>query len=98
MSETHNPLARIFAACWKDDDLKARFMADPKSVLSEHGMDVPADVDVRIVENTGNCVYITMPAAPSAAVDLSDEELRNVAGGKISGDGGFLTDHSCCFC
>ena len=30
MTEQKNALAQIFAACWKDEALKARFMADPK--------------------------------------------------------------------
>ena len=28
--------------CWKDEALKARFMADPKAVLAEYDMPVPA--------------------------------------------------------
>jgi len=30
MTEQKNQLASLFAACWKDDALKARFMSDPK--------------------------------------------------------------------
>ena len=41
MTEQKNALAQLFAACWKDEALKARFMADPKAVLKEHGLDVP---------------------------------------------------------
>ena len=81
MTEQRNQLAALFAACWKDEALKARFMADPKAVLAEHGMDVPDGVDVKVVENSDNCVHITMPAAPAGAGGLSDEELSNAAGG-----------------
>ena len=81
MTEQRNQLAALFAACWKDDALKARFMADPKTVLAEHGIDVPDNIDVNVVENSDNCVHITMPAAPSGAGELSDEELGNAAGG-----------------
>ena len=31
--------AELFAACWKDDALKARFMADPKAVSLEKAHD-----------------------------------------------------------
>ena len=81
MTEQKNALARLFAACWKDEALKARFMADPKAVLAEYGMDVPDGRDVNVVENTDNTVHITMPAPPSGGMDLSDEELSNAAGG-----------------
>jgi hypothetical protein len=35
MTEQKNALAQLFAACWKDEALKARFMSDPKSVLKD---------------------------------------------------------------
>ena len=81
MTEQRNQLAALFAACWKDEALKARFMSDPKAVLAEHGMDVPDGIDVNVVENSDNTVHITMPAAPDGAAGLSDEELANAAGG-----------------
>ena len=81
MTEERNKLAELFAACWKDDALKARFMTDPKAVLAEHGIDVPANIDVNVVANTDNTVHITMPPAPAGAGELSDEELAGAAGG-----------------
>ena len=80
MTEQKNQLASLFAACWKDEALKARLMADPKAVLAEHGMDVPDGMYVKVVENADNCVHITMPAPPSGHMELSDEELGNAAG------------------
>ena len=41
MTEQKNALTQLFAACWKNEALKARFMSDPKAVLKEHGLDVP---------------------------------------------------------
>jgi hypothetical protein len=81
MTEQKNQLASLFAACWKDEALKARFMTDPKAVLAEYGMDVPANIDVNVVENSDNTVHITMPQAPVGAAELSDEELAGAAGG-----------------
>ena len=81
MTEQKNQLASLFAACWKDEALKARFMADPKAVLAEYDMDVPDGMDVKVVENADNCVHITMPAPPSGSNELSDEELSSAAGG-----------------
>ena len=81
MTEQRNQLAALFAACWKDEALKARFMTDPKAVMAEHGIDVPANMNVNVVENSDNTVHITMPKAPAGDGELSDEELSNVAGG-----------------
>jgi hypothetical protein len=77
MTEQKNALAHLFAACWKDEALKARFMRDPKAVLKEYGLEFPEDIDVKVVENADNCVHITLPAA----MELSDDELSNAAGG-----------------
>ena len=86
MTEERNfskTLAELFAACWKDDALKARFMSDPKAVLAEYDMPVPDGMDVKVVENADNCVHITMPAAPDGHHGLSDEELSAAAGGSV---------------
>ena len=81
MNEQKNALAQLFAALWKDEALKARFMCDPKEVLKEHGLDVPDNLDVKVVENADDCVHLTLPAPPSGHLDLSNDELVNAAGG-----------------
>ena len=83
MTEQKNALARLFAACWKDDALKARFMADPRAVLAEYDMPVPDGIDVKVVENADDCVHITLPAPPAGDMGLSDDELSNAAGGAL---------------
>ena len=45
-------------------------------------MDVPDNMDVKVVENADDCVHITLPAPPDGHMDLSDDELSNAAGGK----------------
>ena len=97
MTEERNQLAKLFAACWKDDALKQRFMNDPKAVMAERGIDVPDGIDVNVVENSDNTVHITMPQAPTGVADLSDEQLRNVAGGNTySIAGSCHADHADC--
>ena len=81
MTEQKNALAQLFAACWKDEALKARFMSDPKAVLAEHGIAVPDGMDVTVVENTDSNLHITLPRAPGDIARLSDEELGVAAGG-----------------
>ena len=96
MTDQKNALAQLFAACWKDEALKARFMADPKAVLKEHGLDVPDGIDVKVVENADDCVHITLPAPPAGDMDLSDDELSNAAGGTGGTSGPFLDRPDVC--
>jgi hypothetical protein len=43
----------------------------------------PDGIDVNVVENSDNCVHITMPALPDGHMNLSDEELGAAAGGGL---------------
>ena len=81
MTEEKNKLAELFAACWKDEALKARFMADPKAVLAEYDMSVSEGMNVKVVENSDSHVHLTLPVPPAGDHDLSDDEVSNAAGG-----------------
>ena len=83
VTELKNALTRIFASCWKDEAMKARFMNDPKAVLQENGLEVPDGIDVKVVANADDCVHITLPTPPNSLGDLSDDELSEAAGGDI---------------
>ena len=85
MTEQKNQLASLFAACWKDEALKARFMADPKAVMQEFDLEVPVGIDVKVVGNADDCVHITLPAPPAASGELSDDDLEKAAGGFLVG-------------
>ena len=98
MTEQKNALAQLFAACWKDEALKARFMSDPKAVLAEYDMPVPDGIDVKVVENADDCVHITLPAPPAGDNDLSDDELSNAAGGGSDEDNLHPLGWSGCTC
>ena len=84
MTKQNHQLASLFAACWKDEALKARFIKDPKAILEEHGIPVVEGMDVKVVENADDCVHITMPAPPSGHLELSDRELIEAAGGSTT--------------
>ncbi len=74
--------AQVIARAWSDPDFKAQLLNDPKTALVGYGVDLPAGLSLKIVENTADTVHIVLPATPSQAGDLSDEDLQNLAGGK----------------
>lgn len=73
-------LSNVVAASWNDDKFKQRLMQDPRAALEEFGIEVPAGVDVRIVENTDKIRYVTLPPKPADTTELSERELRAIAG------------------
>ena len=63
-----------------DESLRARVgTAEPEETLSQLGIDLPEDVETRIVANSGDVTYFVFPPDPNAR--LSDESLSGVAGG-----------------
>jgi hypothetical protein len=72
--------SQLVAKAWADDAFRRRLIADPATVLAEHGLVVPAGVTVKVVENTDKLVYLTLPVKPSPE-ELSEEELRDAVAG-----------------
>jgi hypothetical protein len=80
--------SQIVARAWADEDFKRRLLADPAAVLAEHGLDLPAGTEVRVMEDTERARHFTLPLNPVG--ELVDEELVGVAGAdSFSGFSGF---------
>ncbi len=77
--------SKLVIKSWEDEQFRREFLADPKKVLAkEFGHEVPPNIDIRVVEETGNKICFVLPrkpAPPSADGVLSDEALSAVAGG-----------------
>lgn len=80
VDEEINVWDQIVTKAWQDDKLKNRLLAEPAAVFQEFGLEVPAGVQLRVVENTDQVVYLTLPAKPQDG-ELTEEDLENVAGG-----------------
>lgn len=81
MNDARTSLFALFATCWKDEALKDRFLREPRKVLEDHGLEVPEGIEIKVVENTDDCIHVTLPAAPEDSRNLSDAELAGAAGG-----------------
>lgn len=76
--ENQDPvLHSIMVRCWTDTSFKAQLLADPHGVCRAQGLEVPAGVQVRVLENTAQLMYLVIPARPA---DLPDEMLDDVVG------------------
>ncbi len=70
--------ARIIARAWRDPAFKKKLAADPKPVLAEAGISVPAGVTVSVLEDSDTHFHLVLPAKPAA---LSDAQLDAIAAG-----------------
>jgi len=75
-----NKWAAIVAEAWADDSFKKRLLTDPAQVLRERGLQTPAGVRFKIVEDTDQVIHLNLPEKPSSD-ELVDDELRRLAGG-----------------
>ena len=71
--------SQLVAKAWSDEKLRERLISDPKAVMEENGLPTPPGIDVRVVENTENVIYLPLAAKPSQA-ELSEEDLSLAVG------------------
>jgi hypothetical protein len=75
----------------QDEDFRQRLLDDPKgSVEQELATRLPEDVEVRVVEESAQSIYLVLPvrSADLQTGELSDQDLEQVAGGDLSTDSG----------
>ena len=83
--------AELVAKTWKDKAFKQELLSNPKATLTkEFGTPIPDNIEVRVLEENANTLYIVLPVEPGdleSEGELSEEALEAVAGG---GTGGYL--------
>jgi len=84
---------QIVAKAWKDPAFANRLKSDPKAVLKEHGVEVPANVSVKVVSSGQNELHIPLPQKPGG--ELDDEHLKQVAGGECASTAGTAGTAGC---
>jgi hypothetical protein len=83
MEQSQKAWGKVVARAWSDELFKKRLLADPAAVLKENGIEVPKEVNVKVMEDSGKTVHLILPERPS---ELTVEELSQVAGGVINFD------------
>ena len=64
-------------------DYRKAMLADPKALLAKQmQQDLPDDLKVEVVQETGSTFYLVAPHVTSEGDELSDDDLEKVAGGK----------------
>jgi len=95
-------MAELVARAWADETFKRRLVDQPAQVLRECGVDVPPNTEVRVVEPPENVLYFVLPPRPSDVTELTEGDLKAVAGGIIAVliDGGptTMSGPSCLAC
>ena len=60
---------------YKSFEYRSRVVREPRAVLAEFGMDVPDDVELRVVDSTSEQRYLVLPVRPEGTDGWSEEQL-----------------------
>ena len=61
---------------YKSLPYRSRAVSDPRGVLSEFGVELPADVEVRVVDSTADIRYLVIPRRPAGSEEHGRRRAR----------------------
>ncbi len=88
--QTHNMVVCTLCSCYpwavlglppvwyKSAPYRARAVIDPRGVLSELGVEVPAATEVRVWDSTAEIRYMVLPERPPGTERMSEAELAEL--------------------
>jgi nitrile hydratase len=86
-TETHNIVVCTLCSCYprnllglppdwyKSRAYRSRTVREPRSVLTEFGVTLPAHVKVRVHDSTADMRYVVIPARPDGTDGMSETDL-----------------------
>jgi nitrile hydratase len=72
------PLLGLPPTWYKSAAYRSRAVIDPRGVLSELGLEVPADVEVRVWDSTAASRYFVLPERPPGTGSMNEEQLAGL--------------------
>ncbi len=72
------PVLGLPPVWYKSPEYRSRTVAEPRTVLHEMGLDLPADVRIRVWDSSAEARYLVLPERPSGTSDLDAEELAKL--------------------
>jgi nitrile hydratase subunit alpha len=57
---------------------RKRTVREPRAVLKEFGLELPADVTVRVHDSNADLRYIVLPMRPEGTTDMTEQELAGL--------------------
>ena len=73
---------KVIAKAMGDQVFKMRLTKNPREALKEHGIELPANVNLKVLEETADTKYLILPR--EGAGKLSEEELKHIASAALA--------------
>lgn len=55
---------KLINRAWQDDAFKRSLLFNPKETIQREGINLPKNVEVRVVEETADTIYLVIPKKP----------------------------------
>ncbi len=72
------PVLGLAPSWYKSSAYRSRVVREPRSVLSEFGLEVPDEVRVEVWDSTAEVRYLVLPQRPPGTNDLTEAELAGL--------------------
>jgi len=69
------PVLGLPPSWYKSPAYRARVVAEPRAVLREFGLVLPAETEIRVWDSTSEVRYLVVPERPDGTEGLSEDEL-----------------------
>jgi nitrile hydratase alpha subunit len=63
---------------YKSITYRSRAVSEPRGVLSEFGLELEDDVELRVLDSTADIRYLVVPRRPAGSETMSEEELATL--------------------
>jgi nitrile hydratase len=72
------PVLGLPPTWYKSSPYRARAVSEPRAVLSEFGMELADEVEIRVWDSSAEVRYLVLPVRPSGSEGLSEDELAAI--------------------
>ncbi len=72
------PVLGLPPVWYKSPAFRSRAVADPRGVLRDFGVELPADTAIRVWDSTAELRYLVVPMRPAGTDDLSEDALADL--------------------
>lgn len=72
------PVLGLPPSWYKSETYRSRVVLEPRQVLTEFGVDLPANIDIRVWDSTAEIRYLVLPMRPEGTHDWDIGKLANL--------------------
>jgi nitrile hydratase len=69
------PVLGIPPVWYKSAPYRSRMVREPRALLAEMGLDLPASTDIRVWDSSAHVRYLVLPQRPAGTEGMSEDEL-----------------------